>query len=535
MTENSIKREREELGLTRFEQEFEDLETKKKEFKTSKLGLPNWLANPTIIDNDEAQDITELTDVLNQKLIEGCNSINITSLFAVQKAVLPILINSNYLSTRYFPGDLCVSAPTGSGKTLAYVLPIIQNLMPRVVVRLRALVLLPTYDLVAQVRETFAYFCKGTDLKVAGIYKMNSFQAEQGLLVNELNEDLLGGSSKVDILITTPGRLMDHISKTKNFSLQHLRYLVIDEADRLLNQTFYDWLNKVLDAVDNKPSLNSKLNVNLNSMDVSSLRHDAVNQEITVSEEEEYQLSSRREQLQKLLFSATLTRNPGKISNLKLKEPKYIVIQPNGKETIRYNTPKSLVEKYVACSPSYKPILLLYLLNQAQLNSVLVFTKSINVCDMLLNFINEYVQSITNEKEKEYLLKLNVKSYHSELSRKQKLDVLKGFKKNEINVLICSDLLARGLDVDNVEGVINYDAPQFIKQYIHRVGRTARANQDGLSITMLELHEVTSFRNMQAKASRLEFLKQMHVAEKEFKPWKLNYQETLKKIEFNKE
>lgn len=122
--------------------------------------------------------------------------------------------------------------------------------------RLRALIVLPTRDLCIQVKETFDTFIKGTDLKIATSTGQNSFTHEQNILVGESyvsGPPMLGGHSRVDVLITTPGRLIDHIKSTPNFTLQHLRYLVVDEADRLLNQSFQDWLYHILSAIHPSP------------------------------------------------------------------------------------------------------------------------------------------------------------------------------------------------------------------------------------------------------------------------------------------
>lgn len=164
-------------------------------------------------------------------------------------AVIPVFLRRKTLyDTRRVPGDLCISAPTGSGKTMAYVLPIVDILSKRIVTRLRAVVVLPTRDLVTQVKETFDAFVKGTNLVVAAASGQQSFAHEQQVLVGNNSDSYPGGKSRVDILVTTPGRLIDHLTSTPNFTLQHLRFLVIDEADRLLNQSYNDWLNQILTA-----------------------------------------------------------------------------------------------------------------------------------------------------------------------------------------------------------------------------------------------------------------------------------------------
>lgn len=219
------------------------------------LGLDKALVDAEIIDPSTTMrvhlDSEESSSGLTEKTRRTLSRLGITQLFAVQTALIPFLLkdrNQNRLYLPYsVPRDVCVSAPTGSGKTLAYVLPIIEMLSSRVVTQLRALVVLPTRDLVTQVRETFEAFGKGHGLKVVSITGQHSFVYEQTQLVAN------GTTSKADILICTPGRLMDHLNATPNFTLQHLRFLVIDEADRLLAQSFQDWLAQVLSAIRPPP------------------------------------------------------------------------------------------------------------------------------------------------------------------------------------------------------------------------------------------------------------------------------------------
>lgn len=239
----------------------------KEEVKLLKsMGIPEWLLQPTVVSPKDSCGLDKAG--LSSHLIERCQDVGLSSLFAgswgkmdthwiqqtdldptVQMAVIPVFLRRQALyDTRRVPGDLCISAPTGSGKTLAYVLPIVDILSKRVVTRLRAVVVLPTRDLVTQVKETFDAFVKGTNLVVAAASGQQSFAHEQSALVGSAGSEYPGGKSRVDILITTPGRLMDHLTSTPNFTLQHLRFLVIDEADRLLNQSYNDWLNQILHA-----------------------------------------------------------------------------------------------------------------------------------------------------------------------------------------------------------------------------------------------------------------------------------------------
>ncbi|RUS19302.1 hypothetical protein BC937DRAFT_87698 [Endogone sp. FLAS-F59071] len=275
------------------------------------MGIPDWLAHPKIFAPETATPVEDSDFGLSDQLVRRCKELGIEEFFAVQTAVIPIFLRSRSLSdTHRPPGDLCVSAPTGSGKTLAYVLPII---------------------------ETFDAFCKGTDLRVGTATGQHSFPSEQVHLVDELNESHPGGSSRVDVLITTPGRLIDHLSGTPNFTLQHLRFLVIDEADRLLNQSYQDWLAHILRATrpgggTGEGTTKEPVGVKVDQNGVPM--HDAVAPsffssifKVPVSDIDKPKFPS----IQKLLFSATLTRNPAKIASLHLLNPQYVAVQVAGR------------------------------------------------------------------------------------------------------------------------------------------------------------------------------------------------------------
>ncbi|KAI0242046.1 ATP-dependent RNA helicase dbp6 [Massospora cicadina] len=544
-----------------------EAEARHTEFKRSKLGLPGWLANPVVVGSQDTLTVNEVggCKFLSPQLIRRCENLNITELFAVQKAVIPLLARPELASERFPPGDLCVSAPTGSGKTLAYVLPIVQRLHTRTVPRLRALVIVPTRDLMTQVKETFTFFCAGTDLKVGAFNKNASLLKERQQLVGNLKDMLMGGSTLVDILVTTPGRLMDHLKGTPNFSLQHLQFMVIDEADRLLSDNFSDWLPKVLEVIEREPEFPPVRRPGVNAayrplslgghgpVGVPTLSHDAVNREITPPDPL-YAFSHSAPQVQKLLFSATLTRNPGKIAALKLRHPTYIKVQGSEGGASRYATPSSLVESYLVGPNLYKPLLLLYLLTKYRITSALVFTKSVEASVRLNHFVNVYRKRVGRELSNPtsdpnqasiqntdlgqaevspdaFLSTLKAANFSSDLERSERQAILKQFKAGKVQILICSDLVARGLDVEGVEMVINYDTPHHIKQYIHRVGRTARAGQSGRAITLLTPSEVTPFRQMQDKADRRRLVRQEHLQKTKLDAWMPYYEASLREVE----
>lgn len=336
-------------------------------------GLPYWLAHPVRIEADS--EPTPLKDIkamfpLSKRIYSLLEQNDISSLFPVQAATFPFLLSStpppsatpSSSSTvsssrdRFISaggGDLCVAAPTGSGKTLSFVIPIVEKLCGRVVTRLRALVILPTRDLATQVKETFDSYVVGSDLKVVLATGHSNFQREQEKLVEKVvgvvAETDGGGSvpvyeSKVDILVCTPGRLMDHLGGTEGFSMEHLEFLVIDEADRLLTQSYQNWLPTLLSRIEqdccrslvsDEKIQSSSAAVVIHSSFPASFDNDA---ELNFSCYDDSDLIFRN-RTRKWLFSATLTRNPEKIASLQLHEPTFIHVT-SGNE--RYSIPSTI-------------------------------------------------------------------------------------------------------------------------------------------------------------------------------------------------
>ncbi|CAG8480773.1 5060_t:CDS:10 [Paraglomus occultum] len=485
-----------------------------------KLGLPAWLANPIIVDPSRSETIDETNVKLSQSTLDNCQALGITEFFAVQTAVLPLLLKDNtralYSSHRHF-GDICISAPTGSGKTLAYVIPIVEILSTRVVCRLRALIVLPTRDLVAQVKENFDAFCKGTDLKVGVMTGQTSFVNEQSQIVGNSKDVLVGGNSKVDILIATPGRLIDHINSTPNFTLQHLRFLVVDEADRLLNQSYHDWLSTVLKAL--KPKKEAAEH-GLNGYSI----YDAVSPAwvSTVFHIPPTDISvSKTSSLQKLLFSATLTRNPAKIASLQLQNPQYVAVQGALTDDVRYTLPSTLKEYMIITESSQKPLIVLHILHNLEIKSALCFTKSVESAHRLALLIQFFEQMHRPEG------KFTASEYSSDLSQQERTNILKRFKEGELKLLIASDLIARGMDLDNVDVVINYDVPVYMKKYVHRVGRTARAGREGIAYSIVETQEARYFKEMLSRAGHLKEVRKLSIKPSKLEPMMSSYTKSL--------
>jgi ATP-dependent RNA helicase DDX51/DBP6 len=278
----------------------------------------------------------------------------------------------------------------------------------------------------------------------------------------------------VDIVIATPGRLVDHLNGTLGFTLQHLRYLVIDEADRLLTQSYQNWLPQVLNALQ-KPKerdlrLLSTVDDDMNEQSVDKNNID--NKNNRGDNEQSYPLptaaTSRSEclryypTLQKLLFSATLSHNPKKIASLQLVNPRFFAFTSQ----FVYKIPETLKQHLVVCKTDVKPLALVYLFQKLKASQILCFTSSVETTHRLHLLMKTLIS------EEILPSKFKFVEYSSQLSQKEKVKIVKHFKEGLINLIICSDVMSRGLDIEDVDVVINYEIPKHIKTYVHRCAQS---------------------------------------------------------------
>lgn len=430
--------------------------------------LPSWLSNPDFISIDLTDQQTSVQDMpgLDDHLRSHLKSNEISFFFPVQRLVIPWLIKSERF--KFFrPNDICVSAPTGSGKTLSFVLPIVQSLMTRVVPRVRALIILPVQELATQVYKVFLSYCESSNLKVRLVSGQKSFTHEQSELVKMGNVGTF--HSLADILVATPGRIVDHLQKTEGLDLTHLRYLVIDEADRVMEDVQNDWLTHVENAVYATGSGRSPPG----SLNVHSAN------------------SRNNIPLQKLLFSATLSKDPEILQQLNLYEPKMfstsvdpdnIVAKKMSIGKSEFTTPLELKERFVRCDdPQKKPLLLYTLLTNKSLKNVLIFTNSGDSSHKLAILLHQFGLSVDELSSK---------------AQDKRAKVLSQFRSCNLDFLVCTDALARGIDIGTVDYVVSYDLPKFVTTYIHRVGRTARAGRQGTAITIIEKNEDKRFKSL---------------------------------------
>lgn len=401
----------------------------------------NWLAQPLLIKTTELKPFEEFD--ISPQILKNLHSMGFNKAFASQIKTLELLLPeiNNKLNPDAIRGDVLVNASTGSGKTLAYTIPVIQSLMNRVVPRVRCIILVPTRPLINQVFKTLIEVSKGIDLNIVTLGKSDvSLREESRKLIQNVP----------DIVVTTPGRLVDHLNM-ESFKLDDLQWCVIDEADKLLNQSFQDWSNVLISKLQDPNSGN---------------------------------LSKRfKRPLTKMIFSATLTTDAGKLSALQFRSPRLILV--NNEDSILqsdkiFTLPSTLKEHYTKFSSSnasYKPLILLKLLQSFASNHTLVFTKSNDATLRLSTLLKNLTSSLCPE--------IVVNNINSQLNSSTRAKLLSQFEQGTISVLVATDLIARGLDLKTIRNVVNYDLPPSSREYVHRVGRTARAGDSGDAYTIV--------------------------------------------------
>jgi len=360
---------------------------------------------------------------LSTSLLKAVAEQKYTTPYTIQKKAIPAILNGK---------DILGIAQTGSGKTASFVLPILEQLQrqtsPSKNRHVRALVLVPTRELAIQVNNAFT---------VLGSYlssKTRSLAVHGGVSINPQMIGLQG----VDILIATPGRLLELIS-SKAVSLSDVHVLVLDEADKMLNLGFKEEMTQIF-----------KL------------------------------LPAKR---QTLLFSATLSDDINNINKNLLHEPVVIKVD----EVINN---LDLIEQTAYLIPEEKKgPLLRYLINHNELEQVLVFTSNVHRADMVADKLNKNG--------------IDAASIHSKKTQGTRNAALSLFKAGKIRVLVATDLMARGIDIKFLPCVINYELPRSPKDYIHRIGRTGRAESSGEAISFVTPEDEHHFKIIQKKMGRI--------------------------------
>lgn len=353
-------------------------------------------------------------------------NLNLNSL--IQKAVdlegytIPTPIQAKSIPPLLEGKDLIGIAQTGTGKTAAFTLPILERMTENYPRRIRTLVLAPTRELAAQIGDSFATYGKFLKFKHTVIFGgVNQSKQVQAL------------SRGVDILIATPGRLLDLMNQGK-INLKDVEFFVLDEADRMLDMGFIHDIKKIIAKLPNKR--------------------------------------------QSLFFSATMSPAIDKLAKTLLKNPVKVEI------TAQATTVERINQNVFFVNTTEKEKLLLNLLKQKHLTSTLIFTRTkhrANKIALFLNKNNIYADAI-----------------HGNKSQNARTKAISDFKSGEIKVLVATDIAARGIDIDNISHVINFELPNEPESYVHRIGRTARAGTDGTAYSFCAAEERNFLRDIEA-------------------------------------
>ncbi|KAK6461218.1 ATP-dependent rRNA helicase RRP3 [Scheffersomyces coipomensis] len=342
------------------------------------------------------------------ELMESIQQMKYTKPTPIQSEAIPYALEGK---------DIIGLAVTGSGKTAAFAIPILQALWESQSPYF-GLVLAPTRELAYQIKETFDAL--GSSMGVRSVCIVG------GMDMMDQARDLM---RKPHIVVATPGRIMDHLEHTKGFSLKSLQYLVMDEADRLLDMDFGPALDKILKIIPTKRTT--------------------------------------------YLFSATMTNKIEKLQRASLQNPVRVAV------STKYQTADNLIQSMMLVSDGYKNTYLIHLLNELSGKSVIIFTRTCAHSQRTALLAR--------------ILGFSAVPLHGQLSQGQRLGALNKFKSGVANILVATDVAARGLDIPSVDAVINYDIPTDSKAYIHRVGRTARAGRSGKSISLVTQYDLEMY------------------------------------------
>lgn len=339
---------------------------------------------------------------LSQKLLNALTAAGYKTPTPIQKTAIPAVLTGH---------DVLGIAQTGTGKTAGFTLPMIDILSesPSKARMPRSLILEPTRELAVQIQENFKKYGQNHKLTTALLIGGSSLEEQAAHL-----------DRGVDVLIATPGRLIDHYERG-NLMMNGVEILVIDEADRMLDMGFIPEVEKIRKLIPKKPQI--------------------------------------------LLFSATM---PSEIKNLAetfLVDPKVIEVAPPN------TTANTIVQNYILISADKKIRTLKNILLKPEISSALIF------CNRKID-VTEIYRALKSDD-------FDVSELHGDMPQSSRLEVLNAFKAGDIRFLVASDVAARGLDIPDVSHVINFDVPQSVEDYVHRIGRTGRAGKIGHTILLM--------------------------------------------------
>lgn len=357
---------------------------------------------------------------LIEPLIRAVTQLGYDKPTPIQSQTIPPILQGN---------DLLASAQTGTGKTASFVLPLLQRLQPKPSAqsnRARVLILTPTRELAAQIHENIIQYGQFLSLRSAVVFG--------GVKINPQMMKLRSG---VDILVATPGRLLD-LHQQNAIVFKDIETFVLDEADRMLDMGFIHDIKRI-----------SKL------------------------------LPLQR---QTLLFSATFSNEIRQLAKSMLNKPVEIDVAP------RNTTTQTVKQTIHPVDKARKAALLSHLIHQKKWGQTLVFSRTKHGANKLVKQLGE--------------ANIYAAAIHGNKSQSQRIKALADFKSGEVHVLVATDIAARGIDIEQLPRVVNFDLPQVAEDYVHRIGRTGRAGASGIAISLVSADEASQLQAIEKLINR---------------------------------
>lgn len=352
---------------------------------------------------------------LHDDILDALYDMGFDEATAVQEGTIPIILEGN---------DLIGCAQTGTGKTAAFMLPIIEKVSALAAGETRALIIVPTRELAIQIEQQvqgFSYYAGTTSVALYGGGDGSEWEAQRKALADG-----------VDIIVATPGKLISFIDNGMAH-LQHIQYVVLDEADRMLDIGFHDDIIRIF--------------------------------------------SHLPKERQTLMFSATM---PPKIRALASK----VLNNPKEFATAISKPAEGVLQAAYICYETQKTPLIESLIADKEDQSIIIFCAT-----------KKKVANIARALKKK---KFSVEGISSDLEQKDREEMLRKFRARQISILVATDVLSRGIDIKDINLIINYDVPGDAEDYVHRVGRTARANTTGIALTLINEDDMYKFQQIES-------------------------------------
>lgn len=354
------------------------------------------------------------------EVLDGIESMGFEEMTPIQEQAVPAILDQR---------DMIACAQTGTGKTAAFMLPVLSQLVDyKGKGKIRAMVIVPTRELAIQIEQQvqgFSYFLDVSSVSVYGGNNAENWNTQKRAL-----------TTGVDIVVTTPGRLIQHLN-LNYLDLTGMEFFILDEADRMLDMGFLDDIVKI-----------SK---------------------------------SMPKEKQTLMFSATMPRKIRDLAKQLLHDPVEITIQVSKPAT-------GIDQRVYSVFDNQKLPVLQNIFKDEQLSSVIIFSST-------KHKVKEITQTLKRKK-------VSVREIHSDLDQVEREETLRMFRNKQVKVLVATDILSRGIDIKEIDMVINYDVPPDPEDYVHRIGRTARAEAKGVAITFINKDDQHKFQRIEKMVDR---------------------------------